>query len=149
MVFNVPCPDSGPIDIRPVFCGYEDCEKGHSYGPAVRDSYLIHCVVGGRGEFCCGKRYELTKGKCFLICPGEVTFYRADGKDPWRYVWAAFRGETAGRLLRGAGLDGKSPILENGAVAGLFEQLYRELKEGTFPSGRAEIALARRAARAS
>lgn len=35
----------------------------------------------------------------FLIRPQEVTFYEADDKDPWEYIWFAFDGTEADRLI--------------------------------------------------
>lgn len=29
--------------------GYEECEPGHSFGPAVRKSYMIHYITSGKG----------------------------------------------------------------------------------------------------
>ena len=32
-------------------CGHEYCEPGHTWGPGVRDHYLIHLVVAGKGVY--------------------------------------------------------------------------------------------------
>ena len=31
------------------YCGYEKCESGHFWGPAVRNQYLLHYVISGCG----------------------------------------------------------------------------------------------------
>ena len=54
-------------------CGQEACRPGHSYGPAVRDHYLVHLVLSGKGIY----RYADTElslgaGDGFLILPGET-----------------------------------------------------------------------------
>lgn len=64
---------------------------GHSFGPAVREYFLLHYVVRGKGIFRRGKReYTLQAGEIFVIRPGEVTYYEADMRDPWEYMWAGF-----------------------------------------------------------
>lgn len=141
MEFNMPAPDPMLHDIRPVFCGFEDCAPGHSFGPAVRDYYLIHCVLSGSGTFTCGATYALAKGQCFLICPGDITVYRADSDDPWSYVWVAFQGEFAGTMLKRAGLGKENPVFDGGNILQLFEELCTRLKNETFPKEHAAFAL--------
>lgn len=76
--------------------GFEQCESGHTFGPAVRDYYLLHFVVSGKGTFTvCGETYELEKNRCFLIRPNELHKYSADKNDPWTYMWLGFRGSKA------------------------------------------------------
>ena len=73
--------------------GFEECEPGHAYGPAVRNYYLIHFVKSGKGVFSVGGNdYALEKNSAFLIRPGVVSYYRADSDDPWHYAWLGIRG---------------------------------------------------------
>ena len=68
------------------FCGWQKCEPGHSFGPAVRPHYLFHLVLSGRGVYERGGcRYEVRAGQGFLILPGESTCYSADRTEPWEY----------------------------------------------------------------
>lgn len=81
-------------DINPITCGREECESGHAFGPAVRFYWLLHYVVQGHGSFTCGgQTYPVTAGQFFVIRPFEVTFYQADQREPWEYIWIGF---TAG-----------------------------------------------------
>ena len=83
-------------ELNPLFCGYEHCIPGHTYGPAVREYYLIHYILSGEGYFTAdGERHHLKKGECFLIKPRQITKYWADMDHPWYYVWIGFNGELA------------------------------------------------------
>lgn len=100
-------------DLMYYFSGSEDCEPGHSYGPSIRNLYLIHYVRDGRGIFRVnGVEYELQQGEGFLIVPGVITYYRADQNDPWCYSWVGFNGLKAQSLLQQANLSETSPIFK-------------------------------------
>lgn len=72
------------------YCGYEKCEGGHFWGPAVRNQYLLHYIISGKGTYTVGEEtYTLHANECFLIRPGERTYYIADREDPWEYMWVA------------------------------------------------------------
>jgi len=74
-----------------VECGEEDCKPGHYFGPYVRSFFLLHYVISGKGIFLReGVCNKVEKGQIFIIRPGEVTFYQADLKDPWHYIWIGF-----------------------------------------------------------
>lgn len=91
--------------------GQEKCTSGHSYGPAVRDHYLIHYILDGKGIFQVGdETYHLTKGQGFLICPDIITFYKADSEEPWHYTWVGFHGTKAKYYLELSNLKQDNPI---------------------------------------
>ncbi len=91
--------------------GIENCEPLHAYGPAVRDHFLIHCVLDGKGIFHSGnKHYQINKGQGFLIYPDTVTFYQADEQEPWSYAWIGLQGVKAEYYLKSAGLSADSPV---------------------------------------
>ena len=92
--------------------GWEVCDKGHAFGPAIRDHYIIHYIVKGKGKYTVGNHtYELGQGQGFLITPGEITFYQADYEDPWEYYWIGFNGKHASKLLEECGLGKGQPII--------------------------------------
>ncbi|MDD4698985.1 MAG: AraC family transcriptional regulator [Oscillospiraceae bacterium] len=82
-------------DINPRDCGYQACAPSHAYGPAVRDYYLLHFVLSGTGKLIKGEtEYIINENQCFLIRPGETTYYQADEKHPWKYIWIGFNAEV-------------------------------------------------------
>ena len=94
-------------------CGTEKCAKGHSFGPAIREHYLIHCVFSGKGKFFDGEHtYYLRKGQGFLIAPKIVTFYQADMEQPWEYGWVGFSGSDASHILRQCGIGRERPVFD-------------------------------------
>ncbi len=119
-------------DISPMQFGYETCLPLHYYGPAVREYWLLHYVVSGKGVFEReGQVNKVREGQIFVIPPYVETYYQADEKEPWEYIWIGFDSDSfaknvftehvftcagAGRIFRDmkkcAGMDnGKSPFL--------------------------------------
>lgn len=82
--------------------GHHRCPKSHFYGPCIREYYLFHFIVKGKGIYRCGnKEFSLQKGKGFLIKPGDESFYQADRNDPWEYYFVAFHGTVASNIILG------------------------------------------------
>lgn len=93
-------------DFYLLFCGMQECTPLYSYGPAIRDNFLIHYCIKGKGTyFVKNQKYKIQQGDAFLILPGEVTFYQADEDDPWTYVWIGFDGLKSTIYLSRCGLD--------------------------------------------
>jgi len=94
-------------------CGMEKCKSSYSYGPAIRNHFLIHFILEGSGIFYVnGKTYEVKANQGFLICPDVVTYYKADNDNPWIYTWVGFKGIKAEYYLKLANLNKENPIFE-------------------------------------
>jgi len=94
-------------------CGYQQCSGGHSWGPAVRDHFLVHLVVSGKGVFTVNNEqsYNLSAGSAFIIHPQTLVSYYADESDPWEYCWVGFSGADALRLVEFTSFDENNPVI--------------------------------------
>ena len=93
--------------------GHQRCSGGHFWGPAVRNFYLIHLVVSGKGYYTLGNEtYEVKKGSAFIIYPGTLVSYCADDNDPWEYCWVGFNGADASRLVELTSFEQDNPIIK-------------------------------------
>lgn len=92
--------------------GYEKCQKGHSWGPAIRDHYLFHYVISGKGRLVLNNTcYHIGQGDLFLIRPSVVASYAADMDEPWEYCWVGFNGTEAERIIGLTAFHTFAPVL--------------------------------------
>ncbi len=95
-VLYIPVENKEFSELNPLQAGEEVCRPLHTYGPAIREYYLIHYVKSGKGELVKnGEKMTVGPGQAFLICPGEMCIYTADKADPWHYIWIGFNGRLA------------------------------------------------------
>ena len=91
--------------------GEETCNKGHSFGPAVRQHYLFHYVISGTGilysEY---GTFPVVAGEGFLIHPHDVTTYCADKRDPWHYIWLEVDGLIVAKIFEDCHLSRQFPV---------------------------------------
>ncbi|MHB1483750.1 MAG: AraC family transcriptional regulator [Saccharofermentanales bacterium] len=116
--------------------GWECCDSGYKFGPTIRDFYLIHVVVSGKGVYNArGKTYELKKNDAFLIYPSEITTYYADKDEPWEYCFFAFNGTKSMEYINQTGFsDGNLVIkLKDLSIVSLVEDVSIEISERNFP----------------
>ncbi len=106
------------VDFNVIQYGHEDCRPNYSIGNFVRSNHLIHYVHRGRGFYRMnGKEYALGPGDAFIIYPKDVTYYQADGQDPWEYSWVEFSGAAVEGYLRSADFSREMPVVR-GSSAG-------------------------------
>ncbi len=143
--------------LNPLILGEEECSPGHSFGPAVRPYHLLHYIVSGSGIFVReGKTYHPREGDIFVIPPYVRTYYEADMKTPWHYIWIGFDAtrelpnEFCSAILRcrGAGAIFRDMLrceqMENGRSAYLSSRLW-ELVGAALEQGKEKIGYVSRA----
>ena len=99
------------VDLNLYQFGWEKCTPLHQFGPAIRNHFLFHYVISGKGMLELNyNTYHLEAGQGFLLCPTQISSYFADSQDPWTYAWIEFDGLRARECLTLAGLSEKQPI---------------------------------------
>ena len=96
--------------------GYEKCQSSHRFGPSLRDNYIVHFVISGKGRYTVNDTtHHLAEGDFFLIRPNELVDYEADVQDPWEYYWIGFSGTKVKEILHTNGIGAKDYIGQVGA----------------------------------
>lgn len=129
--FNI-FPNENFIDLGMYQYGYEQCEPGHSFGPATRNHYLFHYIISGTGTLMADdakgetQTYSIKSGQGFLIFPGQITTYYADQNLPWEYIWIEFDGLRVKEALELTELSINTPVYHSHSKD-LREQLMNEM----------------------
>lgn len=114
--------------------GRQKCAGGYSWGPGVRDHYLLHYVISGKGIYRTGdKVYHLGGGDLFLAYPDQNIYYCSDENDPWEYCWVGFNGTEAPLLLEQTDFSPDAPAvrIESNALYEQMMQIY--VAQGSLP----------------
>ncbi len=129
--FNI-FPNENFIDLCMYQYGYEQCDSGHSFGPAARNHYLFHYIISGTGTLMADNAkgetltYSIKSGQGFLIFPGQITTYYADNTLPWEYVWIEFDGLRVKEVLTLTELSVNTPVYHPHSKD-LREQMMNEM----------------------
>ncbi len=108
--------------------GCQQCPPSYGWGPGVRNHFLLHHVVRGRGVYICrDQRYDLQAGDTFLAYPDTTIHYFADAADPWEYVWAGFGGLDAESCVERTDFTPDEPVFygrDSAQIAQLVQAVY-------------------------
>ena len=89
--------------------GYSADTDITQFGPGVRNSYIIHYVISGKGYF---NKKKVCAGQGFLITPGMKEHYHPDDKDPWKFLWIISDDPTMAKLFDLLNADKHTNIFE-------------------------------------
>lgn len=110
-------------DLALVEIGRQKCTPLYSFGPFIRNEYIFHYVLSGKGYCSYGHisksgvsarhseaesgppEFEIKAGEGFLLEPHTKHIYYADEFEPWQYIWIVFRGLTVPQYLKDCGLS--------------------------------------------
>ncbi len=94
------------------YSGHEKCSENHRWGKGVREQYILHLIISGKGIYATPEgEFHLSSGDIFLIRPYTEIEYYADSNDPWEYYWVNFTGDDAEYILKKTDLTASSPVM--------------------------------------
>lgn len=84
------------------------------FGPGVRNSYIIHYVLSGKGYF---NANAVSAGQGFFITPGMHEHYYPDPKEPWEFLWVISDDQKMVNLFETLNADQGSGIFDYAYVS--------------------------------
>lgn len=118
------------LSLRVYNVGREQCKSLHQWGPGIRNFYLIHHIVSGKGIYKVGsKTYEIGVGNTFLIYPNTEITYIADKEEPWEYYWVGFSGNDANVIINQTDFTKDNPVILKD-MDDKFEELLMDIYNG-------------------
>ncbi|UQS82001.1 AraC family transcriptional regulator [Bombilactobacillus folatiphilus] len=93
-------------DLQLTHAGFSVNLADHTYGPTIRNEYLIHIVLKGHGTFqTTTQQWQLGPSDGFLTPPNMPIAYHAAHQQPWQYLFFGFDGKLAAKYLHQIGID--------------------------------------------
>ncbi|MCD2345629.1 AraC family transcriptional regulator [Clostridium guangxiense] len=124
-------------DLNVTCYGHQACYSKHYWGPGIRDYYLIHYVIRGKGILKTAEKvYEVNAGETFIIEPKTLSYYEADKDDPWEYFWIGFNGIRAKHYVSQIYEENTCPIFDCKKSNGLEQCLSEMLSYSYEQDGR-------------
>ncbi|MHC5249089.1 AraC family transcriptional regulator [Enterococcus sp. LJL90] len=115
-------------DLYFAFCGHAKTYPKHSFGPAVRDVYLVHVILSGAGYYTFNEtKYFLKAGDGFIIPPGVPTFYQADSEKPWTYIWMGIGGSQVQHYMEKMGFTSDHLSFQTNNVSDFSATVFKAL----------------------
>lgn len=116
-------------DLTCIDNGYKPSNM-HEWGPGVRNIYVLHYVISGKGYFVTNNTtYSLKAGDSFIIFPNMEVYYYPDSHEPWEYIWVDFKGDEAERLLAMIDFAIQTPVVRESPQN--LEPLYHIMENST------------------
>lgn len=93
------------------YCGKRINTVNHSYGPQMREHFLLVYVKKGDATVTIGSRhYSLKSGQLFCMFPHEKIYYKAKDGDSWSNLWLGIYGTAAKAYMKSLGISKEYPI---------------------------------------
>lgn len=117
-------------DLSLLEVGCQKCLPDYSFGPIIRNNYVLHYIIEGNGIlYLDQKSFPVSSHQAFITPPFVPAFYQADSVSPWNYIWVHFNGQKALDFLQKAGITREEPVfLPENDSAELEHCLYNILR---------------------
>lgn len=115
-------------DISLYEIGCQACPPSYSFGPIIRDHYVLHYVQSGVGTLYLNhQEYQICSHEAFVIPPNVVSYYQADAFDPWNYIWVHLDGPKTTEYFQEAGITKNNPVFCPTEYPNPMESIMKDL----------------------
>ena len=100
-----------PTELNMYYCGKRERSEHHSYGPAVRDHFLLVFIQEGEAVLTYkGKPHLMTPGQILFMFPGEKIYYRVKDDSKWSISWIGVYGKLVYDFIAPLKVSPQNPL---------------------------------------
>lgn len=102
-----------PSDLNMYYCGKRTDTKNHSYGPQVRDHFLLVYIKKGNAVLSLRNNcIDLRAGQLLCMFPNEKIYYKVNAGSLWSILWIGIYGTQAELYLKNLGITRSNPVYD-------------------------------------
>lgn len=125
-------------DLNMYCCGKRVKSLNHSYGPLVRERFLLTYVNEGEAVLNINnEKKRFASNDLLVIYPGEKISYKTKKDVPWSISWIGVYGEQIEAFLNAVGVTRENPVLHvvnHDVLSKILEEMYIESSKNTITS---------------
>lgn len=122
---------SSPVQIDLHYCGKALYSGGHSFGPYLRDHFLIVFVSDGEATLHCQTGIcKVKQHDIIVFYPDSKIFYETDKNTDWSIRWMGVSGDAAGEFFKMLGAPPENPVISvrsHSAVLKCFDEMHETI----------------------
>ena len=100
--------------------------KDVTFGPVVRNCYIIECCTGGLGSVIInGKEFNFREGDCYVLMPNDKVSHKTFKESSRRELTCFVRGIEIKRAVRLAGITSDDPFIRAEAYPEICESIRK------------------------
>ncbi len=101
-----------PGELNMYYCGKREKTLHHTYGPMIRDHFLLVFVLEGHGVLeIRDRKMPFGAGQMLAIFPNENVYYQVNEGEAWTIKWIGVYGDLVGKYLENLKVTAEFPIL--------------------------------------
>ena len=113
-----------PAELNMYYCGKREKTLNHSYGPMVRDHFLIVFVIEGNAVLHFrDETRALSAGDMLTMFPNEKIYYKVNSGEEWTIKWIGVHGELVYKYLKCIGVTPDNPVFKTADITKIEEIL--------------------------
>lgn len=100
-----------PSDFNMYYCGKRINTENHSYGPQVRNHFLLVYIKSGNAMLALRDNcIDLHSGQLLCMFPNEKIYYRVCDNSLWSNLWVGVYGSKAELYMKSLGITRDNPV---------------------------------------
>lgn len=125
-----------PTELNMYYCGKREQSEHHSYGPAVRDHFLLVFIQEGEAVLTCkGKPLLMTPGQLLFMFPNEKIYYKVNEGCKWSILWLGLYGNLVYNFIAPLKVTPQNPLFtcpDPDLTGSILEQILESADDDSF-----------------